>query len=92
MSSPQSPVVVPLRPASARVVVPLFANPHPITSGVVSLEQRESFRRGIELAQRMEAARKPLIDWQHAPGRTGRVTTLLLLALVAAVAVAGALA
>lgn len=92
MSSPQTPVVVPLRPASAQVVVPLFPNPHPITSGAVSLEQRESFRRGVALAQRMEAERKPLIEWHPAPGRTGRVTTLALLALVAAVVLIGAFA
>lgn len=92
MSSPQTPVVVPLRPAVARVVVPLFPNPRPVPSGAVSLEQRESFRRGVELARRMEAERKPLIEWHDAPGRTGRVTTLALLALVAAVALIGALA
>lgn len=91
MSSPQTPVVVPLRPASAQVVVPLFPNPHPVTSGVVTPEQRESFRRGVELARRMEAQRKPLIEWHDAPGRTGRVTTLLLIALIAVVAVVGAL-
>lgn len=92
MSSPQTPVVVPFHPAPARVVVPLFARSHPSVPAAVSLEQRESFRRGLELARRIEATRKPLVEWHDAPARTGRVTTLLLLVVIAGVAVLRAFA
>ena len=93
MPSPQHPAASPVPNASADVIVlPLARTPPPITSGVVSLEQRESFRRGVDHALRMAGARRPLVEWQDAAGGSGRRNTLVLLALVATAALISAVA